>query len=144
MKKIGRRDLIVKISTKLDQTINQSHISSVISIVFDELIKKLVKGKQVNIGNFMRFTLLKTKPKKYHNVSTGVTTISKSRRLLLLKLAETLRKFLYKHVDLAKSLQIKEANLEERRKNAHLTRARFAGSNKAIDAKIAKLNEAKV
>lgn len=50
---------------KMDRTINESHINSVITILFEEVMADFMQRKRFKIGNFGVFSLKKMRSRKY-------------------------------------------------------------------------------
>lgn len=60
---ISKRCLWRLINKKIKRLIHNYHVFSIISILFEEIIKDLIDGKSIKIHNFGILELVKTKPK---------------------------------------------------------------------------------
>lgn len=97
---ISKRDLWRYVNKKLNKTIHHYHVLSVISILFDEIVKDLKADKPIKIFNFGTLYLKKTKPRKYHSVVFRKIMQSKGHKIMKLSLSEKIRKKLCSLLDL--------------------------------------------
>jgi nucleoid DNA-binding protein len=99
---ISKRDLWHYVNRKIKRLIHHYHVFSVISILFDEMIKDLKGGKEIRIANFGTLVLKDTPPRKYHDVRFHRVMESPGHRVMRLFLAKTIRKKLCESLDLDK------------------------------------------
>ncbi len=92
------------LNKKTKKIIHHYHIFSVMSILFDEIVKDLLKNKKIKIFNFGTLFLDKKNPKKYYDVRYQKIMISKGSRLLKLLLVKKLRSKLINLLDVDASL----------------------------------------
>jgi nucleoid DNA-binding protein len=109
---IGRRELWHYVNKKINRVILSSHVYSVITILFDEMIKDLDAGKEIKIHNFGTFSLQETKPRRHYNFLTKKIEISKPHRVMKFNLAHRIRRKLLSLLDLEKTV-ISRENHEE-------------------------------
>ncbi len=102
---VSKRDLWHYVNRKIKRLIHHYHVFSVISILFDEMIKDLRSGKEIKIANFGTLLLKDTPPRKYHDVRFQRVMESPGHRILRLFLAKTIRKKLCESLDLDKKLK---------------------------------------
>lgn len=93
------------VNTKIKRVINHLHVLSVISILFEEMIEDLKKGKEIKIHNFGTLSLQKNKPRQYHDVRYKQVMLSEARHLLRFKLASPIRKKLRSLLDIDKTFK---------------------------------------
>lgn len=99
---INKRLLWRYVNIKINRIIHHYHVFSVITILFDEILKDLVSGKIIKIKNFGLLQLKDTKPRKYHDVRFNKVLISKSHRILKFTLDRLIRKKLCANLDTTK------------------------------------------
>lgn len=102
---INKRTLWRYVNRQIRRTIHHYHVFSVITILFDEMIKDLKLGKSINIFNFGILSLYDTKPRKYHDVTKRQIMLSKGSRIMKFKLAPVIHKKLRNYLDLDKTLE---------------------------------------
>lgn len=86
MSKIKKYKLIQLVSKKIEYSIHQLHILSVVNIFIEEMMKDLKNDKKIKIINFGTFELNKIKPKKIQNIITKKPQITKQTNALRFKL----------------------------------------------------------
>ena len=102
---ISRRDLWKYVNGKIKKSIHFYHVGSVITILIDEMIKDLKKGKKIKIFNFGILSLEKTKPRKYHDVRYNKVMISVGSYILKFKMAPLIKKKLCGMLDIDKTFK---------------------------------------
>lgn len=100
---IGRKKLWQYVNVKINRKIHHAHVFSVISILFDEIIKDLVSGNKIKIMNFGTLVLKDTKPRRYHNVIHRCVMLSDSHKILKFSLSPKIRKKLCDLLDIDKT-----------------------------------------
>ena len=96
---INKRTLWRFVNIKINRIIHHYHVFSVITILFDEILKDLKAGKDVKIFNFGLLQLKSTKPRKYHDVRFNKVLLSEGHRILKFTLAQPIRKKLCVNLD---------------------------------------------
>lgn len=99
---VSKRDLWHYVNRKIKRLIHHYHVFSVISILFDEMIKDLKSGKEIKIANLGVLVLKDTPPRKYHDVRFHRVMESPGHRVMRLFLSKTIRKKLVEALDLDK------------------------------------------
>jgi len=79
------------------------HISAVINIIFEELVKDLFRGKHFIIKNLGQFLIKRMPPQRYFNFQTGKVEKSVGNKLLRFKLDETTRLKLLNYLNVEKT-----------------------------------------
>ena len=102
---VSKRSLWRYVNRKINRLVHHYHVFSVITILFDEMIADLVKGKQIKIKNFGTLTLKWLRPRKYFDVRFQQVMQAKAHRILRFTLAPKFRKKLVEHLDLDKTLK---------------------------------------
>lgn len=102
---IDKRALWRFVNKKIKRVIHHYHVFSVITILFDEMLKDLRAGKTIKISNFGTLTLKQMKPRRYFDVKHQKVMLSSGKKILRFKLAPKFRKNLVDHVDLDKTLK---------------------------------------
>jgi nucleoid DNA-binding protein len=97
---ISKRDLWHYVNRKIKRLIHHYHIFSVISILFEEMIKDLKSGKEIKIINLGTLVLKTMPPRKYHDVRFHKVMQSPGNRVLRLFLSKPIRKKLCDSLDL--------------------------------------------
>lgn len=69
MAKINKRKLWNILNKKLNYSFHNSHTLSIINLFIEKMMAELENGKSINIINFGKFDILKTKPKKIYDIS---------------------------------------------------------------------------
>lgn len=93
------------VNLKIKRAIHHYHVFAVISILFEEMIKDLKQGKEINIFNLGSLELKETKPRLYHDVNKKQVVLSKKRKILKFKLARKLKKRLTRNLDIDKTFK---------------------------------------
>lgn len=96
----GRKELWVYVNRKIKRLIHHYHVFAVISVLFEEMLKDLVDGKEIKIINFGTFVLKQMPPKKYHDVRFNKIMETKGYKILRFFLAKPIGKKLCAAVDL--------------------------------------------
>lgn len=99
---ISKRDLWHYVNKKIKRLIHHYHVSSVISILFEEMVKDLRAGKEIKVINLGSFVLKETPPRRYHDVTLRKMMSSSGHRIMRLFLSRSLRKKLCNSLDLTK------------------------------------------
>lgn len=102
---VSKRDLWHYVNRKIKRLIHHYHVFSVISILFDEMIKDLKSGKEIKIANFGTIVLKDTPPRKYHDVRFHKIMESPGHRVMRLFLAKPIRKKLCEFLDLDRKIK---------------------------------------
>jgi nucleoid DNA-binding protein len=102
---ISKRDLWHYVNRKIKRLIHHYHVFSVISILFEEMIKDLQAGQEIKIANFGTLLLKNTSPRKYHDVRFRRIMESPGHRIMRLFLAKPIRKKLCDSLDLDNKLR---------------------------------------
>lgn len=103
---IDKRTLWRTVNKRIKRTaIHSFHVFSVLTILFDEMLKDLKQGKVIKIYNFGSLFLKNLKPRKYFDVTTQQVMLSKEHRILRFILAAPIRKKLTTNLDLDKTLK---------------------------------------
>lgn len=102
---VSKRDLWHYVNRKIKRLIHHYHVFSVISILFEEMIKDLQAGKDIQITNFGKITLKEMPPRKYHDVRFRRVMESPGHRIMRLFLAKPIRKKMCDSLDLDKKLK---------------------------------------
>ena len=100
---ISRRNLWRYVNRKIKRIIHHYHVNAVITILFEEMLKDLVQGKEIKIANFGTLLLKKTKPRKHHNVLLRQMVVAPGRRLMRFFLTKKIHRKLIEFLDLDKS-----------------------------------------
>jgi nucleoid DNA-binding protein len=104
---IDKRRFWRYVNKKINHLINHAHVLSVISILFEEILKDLKDGKQIKIRNLGTLILQRTKPRKYYNVVFQQIMQSESHQILRFKLATPIHKILRALLDINKTFSDK-------------------------------------
>lgn len=84
--KIKKSELVQAISKKMEHSIHQFHILSVINIFIEEMLADLKSGKSIKVFNFGTFDLTTLKPKTVKSIYSGKTIIVEKTKALRFKL----------------------------------------------------------
>jgi nucleoid DNA-binding protein len=95
----------LSINKKINRIIHHYHVFSVITILFDEMLKDLVAGKDIKIFNFGVLSLRKMQPRRYHDVNQRRVVLSKGHRILRFTLSPQIRKKICDRLDLDKTFR---------------------------------------
>lgn len=93
------------VNLKIKRVIHHYHVFSVISILFEEMLKDLKQGKEINIFNLGSLVLKETKPRLYHDVNKKQVVLSEKRKILKFKLARKLKKRLTGNIDIDRTFK---------------------------------------
>jgi nucleoid DNA-binding protein len=102
---ISKRDLWHYVNRKIKRLIHHYHVFSIISLLFEEMIKDLQAGKDIKIANFGTLMLKDTPPRKYHDVRLRRVMESPGYKVMRLFLAKPIRKKLCDSLDLDSKLK---------------------------------------
>jgi nucleoid DNA-binding protein len=97
---ISKRDLWRYINRKIKRVIHHYHVFSIISILFEEMVKDLQDGKEIKIVNLGTFILKDMPPRKYHHVIFRKIMESPGHRVMRLFLSPKINKKLCSSLDL--------------------------------------------
>jgi nucleoid DNA-binding protein len=97
---VSKRYLWRHVNIKIKRAIHHYHVFSVISILFEEMTKDLLAGKEVKIANFGSFILKQMPARKYFNVNLQKMTESPGNKIMRLFLTKKLRTKLCNFLDL--------------------------------------------
>lgn len=102
---ISKRNLWHYVNRKIKRLIHHYHVFSVISILFEEMVKDLKAGKEIKIVNLGTLVLKDTPPRKYHDVRFHKIMQSPGGRVMRLFLAKPIRKKLCESLDLDRKIK---------------------------------------
>lgn len=102
---VSKRDLWHYVNRKIKRLIHHYHVFSVISILFEEMVKDLRAGKAIKIANLGTLVLKDMPPRKYHDVRLRQMMESPGHRIMRLFLAKPIRKKLCDSLDLDSKLK---------------------------------------
>lgn len=102
---ISKRDLWHYVNRKIKRLIHHYHVFSVISLLFEEMLRDLKAGKEIKIVNLGTLVLKDTPPRKYHDVRFHRVMESSGHRVMRLFLAKSIRKKLCESLDLDKKMK---------------------------------------
>lgn len=102
---VDRRILWKYVNRKFKGVIHHYHVLAVINILIDEMLEDLKRGKQIKIFNFGTLSLKQMKPRQYHNVRLHQFVYTPGHRVLRFTLSDKIRKKLFKHLDIDKTLK---------------------------------------
>jgi nucleoid DNA-binding protein len=80
---ISKKLLWTYVAHKINHSLHTSHIISITAILFDELIKDLKLGKEINIHNFGSFRVSARAPQRYFDWFKKEVLITKGGKNLL-------------------------------------------------------------
>lgn len=93
------------INVKIKRIIHHYHVFAVISILFEEMLKDLKQGKEIEIFNLGSFSLNETKPRWYHDVHKKQVVLSGKKKLLKFKPSRKLKKKLTANLDIDRTFK---------------------------------------
>jgi nucleoid DNA-binding protein len=105
---ISKRKLWRYVNIKINRAIHHYHVFSVITILFDEILKDLMDDKKINIHNFGTLYFAKTKRRQYFNVILRKFMMCEPHRILRFKLDWKVRKKMTSLIDVEKTFKQKE------------------------------------
>lgn len=100
---ISKRSLWRYVNRKINRAIHHYHVFGVMTILFEEIVKDLKQGKEIDIFNLGVLSLHQTKPRKYYDFRYQKVMQSKGRRILKFKLSSSVNKKLRKLLDIEKT-----------------------------------------
>jgi nucleoid DNA-binding protein len=100
---ISKKVLWQYVNLKIRRSIHHAHVFSVITILFDEMIKDLISGKEIKIINFGTLVLKQMKPRKYHDVRYMCVMQSDGYKILRFSLTPKIRKKICDFLDIDKT-----------------------------------------
>ena len=93
---VSKRDLWRYVNIKIKRVIHHYHVSSVISILFEEMTKDLLDGKIIKIGNFGKLVLRPTPPKSYFHITERKRLWSPGYKMLKFDMTPKLKRIIRK------------------------------------------------
>lgn len=102
---ISKRCLWRLINKKIKRLIHNYHVFSIISILFEEIIKDLIDGKSLKIHNFGTLELVKTKSRKYHDVRFKKIMQSNGHMIMKFSLARKIKKKMCANLDINRTFK---------------------------------------
>ena len=100
---ISKKTLWHYVNKKINRSIHHSHVLSVISILFEEILEDFKSGKPIDVLNFGKIELKYMKPRTYFNVIHQKLMVSSGRKILRFKLPTSLKKKICKYIDTEKT-----------------------------------------
>lgn len=97
---VTKRALWRYVNKKIRRSVHHFHVFSVISILFEEILKDLVAGKTIKITNFGTLMLKNLSPRSYYDIHDKVMKVSEPHRIMRFVLASKLRNKICKHLDI--------------------------------------------
>jgi len=104
-KSVSKRSLWQYVNRKIKRIIHHYHVFSVLTILFDEMLKDLKQGKRIKIFNFGTLQLKNLPPRRYFDVVRQQVMQAEAHRILRFILAPSVRKKLIKHLDVDRTLK---------------------------------------
>ncbi len=101
--KIKKKYLAQVVSNKLDIEIDRRHIISIITILFEEIVKDIFTKGHFIIGNFGKFIFGRSPSRKFFNFQTGQVEQSVGNNILKFKLNEQLKRDILKQIDIERT-----------------------------------------
>jgi nucleoid DNA-binding protein len=80
---IDKRILWKYVNAKINNSIHNRHVYSVICILFDEILNDLTKGKKIEVINFGTIFFKILKARRYHDVCLRKVTLSEGGKKIL-------------------------------------------------------------
>jgi nucleoid DNA-binding protein len=102
---ISKRILWKYVNKKINRIIHHYHVFSVLTILFDEMLKDLKQGERIKVANFGFIVLKQMKPRRYYDVKQQKVVLSEGHKILRFILAAPIRKKLVDNLDLDKTLK---------------------------------------
>ncbi len=96
---INKKLLWQYVNRKIKRIIHHYHVFSILTILFDEMIKDLKRGKSIKIFNFGKLELKNLKPRRYFDVRHQKVMQADGHRILRFTLAPPIRKKLVDYLD---------------------------------------------
>ena len=106
MKRVNKSDILKLLYARFDRKISREVINNVVSLFLAEFNEELKEKKEIKIGNFCSFTLAETPIQRYHDIRDKRLHLSRSRKILKLKLNKKLRKRIVKHLNILKTFNL--------------------------------------
>lgn len=100
---ITKRILWRYVNKKIKRSIHHYHVFSVITLLFDEIIRDLVRGKAIKINNFGTLVLKELSPRRYHDVNEKIIKLSDSHKILRFILSPKLKHKICDNLDIEKT-----------------------------------------
>jgi nucleoid DNA-binding protein len=96
---VNKKLLWQYVNRKIKRIIHHYHVFSILTILFDEMIKDLKRGKSIKIFNFGKLELKNLKPRRYFDVRHQKVMQAEGHRILRFTLASSIRKKLVDYLD---------------------------------------------
>lgn len=93
------------VHNKIRMNVPNHQVVSVVSVLFDEILKDLKKKKTVRIFNFGKLYFQENEPKKYFDLFKQAVCISSKKRQLKFELQPRFKKYFNKKLDIDKILK---------------------------------------
>lgn len=97
---ITKRVLWRYVNKKIKRSIHHYHVFSIITILFEEMIKDLISEKDIKIHNLGTLSLKQLPARKYHDVNERIVKQALPHRILRFSLFKKLRNELREHLNL--------------------------------------------
>lgn len=101
---IGKKQLWRHVNIKINRSIHHYHVFAVLNLLFEELMKDLADGKQIEIIGLGKFGLKQGSPRNFFNIWTQKMAHSAGHKILKFTLTKKLQKTLRDYWDLDKPL----------------------------------------
>jgi nucleoid DNA-binding protein len=97
---IDKRVLWKYVNRKIKRTIHHYHVFSIITLLFEEMLKDFKQGKEIKIFNLGTIVLKEMKPRRYHDVTKNEVVLSGKHKILRFTLMSKIRNKLCKHLNI--------------------------------------------
>ena len=97
---ISKRDLWRYVNRKIKRLVHHYHVFAVITLLFEEMVKDLLAGKEIKVANFGTLVLKDMPARRYHDVRFHKVMEAEGHRVIRLFLAKPIRKKLCNSLDL--------------------------------------------
>lgn len=98
---ISKRSLWRFVNKKIKASIHNFHVFSIITILFDEMIKDIKAEKKIKIHNLGYFHLIRLRPRMYNDIISKTQMMSRGSKIIRFYISRGLNKKLRKHLDIS-------------------------------------------
>ena len=96
---ISKRKLWQYVNKKINRFTHHYHVLSIITILFEEMLVDLKRGKEIRIHNFGTLELKQLKPRNHFDVIKQKVVLAEPHKIIRFTLAPLIKKKLVAHLD---------------------------------------------
>lgn len=111
MKEVTKTQLCAMVIKKIKGASHYSHVNAVMTLLFEEMFKDFIDGKEFKIVNFGKFKLEMPRKVRYLNYTSKTVSETLTRRFFTFKMNTYFKYYLNQSLDLQKTFGVERETL---------------------------------